>query len=195
MNTKLEVKWVCATVAGSLALLIAGCDRPAATEDIAKSQSTLGSNSNDGFLTSAVKSALMADPTVKIADLNVETRKGDVQLGGIVDNQQQLDRATVVARTVNGVISVENKLVLKGTTLPPIVDLASAADIDVTARVKTALQKDAATKSVDVAVATLKGDVRLSGTLDNQVQIDDVVRLARGVDGVQSIHDELSIKK
>ena len=67
-------------------------------------------------------------------------------------------------------------------------------DNEVTARVKLALLEDEKTNGFDIAVVTLKGDVRLTGVVDNQGQIDLVKKLARGVGGVHSIHDELSVK-
>jgi hyperosmotically inducible protein len=72
---------------------------------------------------------------------------------------------------------------------------ANVADADVTSNVRTALQQDASLKGMDISVATLKGDVRLSGFVDNQAQIDSAVKLARAADGVHSIKDELAVKK
>jgi osmotically-inducible protein OsmY len=69
------------------------------------------------------------------------------------------------------------------------------SDVEVTTKVKTALLTDLKVKSFDIAVVTLKGDVRLTGTVDNQEQLDHVDTLVRSVEGVHSIHDELTIKK
>jgi osmotically-inducible protein OsmY len=65
----------------------------------------------------------------------------------------------------------------------------------VTTKVKTALHSDELVKSFDIAVVTLKGDVRLTGAVDNQVQLDHIDKLVRSIEGVHSIHDELTIKK
>jgi hyperosmotically inducible protein len=69
------------------------------------------------------------------------------------------------------------------------------SDNDVTTKVKTALISDDTLKGFDIAVVTTKGDVRLTGILDNQNQIDRANALARAVDGVHAIHDELTLKK
>jgi Putative phospholipid-binding domain. len=42
---------------------------------------------------------------------------------------------------------------------------------------------------------TRKGEVQLSGFVDNQAQINRAIDVARGVEGVQSINNEMSIKK
>jgi hyperosmotically inducible protein len=69
------------------------------------------------------------------------------------------------------------------------------SDADVTSNVTTALQGDEELKNFDISVITLKGDVRLTGTVDNQDYLDSVEKLVRSIEGVHSIHDELIIKK
>jgi len=71
----------------------------------------------------------------------------------------------------------------------------NVSDTDVSEHVKTALLQSEVLKGFDIGVVTLKGDVRLSGVLDNQAQIDEAVRVARASDGAHTIHDELTIKK
>ena len=77
-----------------------------------------------------------------------------------------------------------------GTTVGTVMD-----DTMVTSKVKTALLGDASTKSFAVSVETVQGDVRLSGFVDNQAQIDQALKVARGVEGVKSVRNELSLKK
>lgn len=95
-------------------------------------------------------------------------------------------------------------MLLGGCHMPPEVveKLAHSAtmrpgerDADVTAKVKAALLDDANSKGFDIAVATLNGDVRLTGLVDSQSQIDHVIGVASSVKGVHSIHDELGLSK
>jgi len=55
---------------------------------------------------------------------------------------------------------------------------ANVSDIDVTEHVKTALLSNDALKGFDIQVVTLKGDVRLTGVLATQAQIDLATRIA-----------------
>ncbi len=71
----------------------------------------------------------------------------------------------------------------------------NVSDIDVTEHVKTALHQNELLKGFDITVVTLKGDVRLVGVLDSQIQIDEALRIARVAEGAHTIHDELTIKK
>jgi osmotically-inducible protein OsmY len=73
--------------------------------------------------------------------------------------------------------------------------VGNVSDIDVTEHVKTALHQNEALKGFDITVVTLNGDVRMTGVLDNQPQIDEALRIARAADGAHAIHDELTIRK
>jgi hyperosmotically inducible periplasmic protein len=174
-----------------VSISIPGCNRqqdPAA----AAPKTTVGTEIDDGVVTARVKSALLAEPDVKAFDIKVETRKGQVQLSGFVDTQARIDSAIALTRKVEGVNGVENGMTLKDgkATVGNTVD-----DGIVTAKVKSALLADPAVKSFDIAIVTRKGEVQLSGFVDNQAQINRAIDIARGVEGVQSINNEMSIKK
>jgi len=74
---------------------------------------TVGMQLDDAVLTASVKSALIADPSIKSFDFKVQTRKGEVQLSGFADNEGQIQRATDLARGVAGVKTVINNMELK----------------------------------------------------------------------------------
>jgi hyperosmotically inducible protein len=143
-------------------------------------------------VTTRVKSALLDNVDVKSFDLKVETRKGEVMLSGFVDNQTQIDRAMAITLGVTGVKSVDNKVSLKGgsTSIGNKID-----DSVITAKVKTALVADTTVKSADIAVITRKGEVQLSGFVNNQGQIDRAQEVARGIEGVSSVSNDMKIKK
>lgn len=181
-----------AALAGASTGFIAGCSKSSDASGPPPPSTTVGTEIDDSVVTTRVKSALLADPDVKSYDLKVETRKGEVQLSGFVDNQTQIDRATAVTRAIPGVKSIENKVNLKGaaTTVGNKVD-----DGITTSKVKTALLADANIKSFDIAVVTRKDEVQLSGFVDNQSQMDRAVDIARGIEGVRAVRNEMSIKK
>ncbi|QJR16725.1 BON domain-containing protein [Usitatibacter palustris] len=77
-----------------------------------KSEST-GEYVDDTAITTKVKSAILAEDTLKSAEINVETFKGIVQLSGFVSTQANVDKAVVVARNVSGVKSVKNDMRVK----------------------------------------------------------------------------------
>jgi hyperosmotically inducible protein len=68
---------------------------------------------DDTAITTKVKAAIFNEPTLKSAEINVETFKGAVQLSGFVKERADIDKAVVVARGVGGVKSVKNDMRLK----------------------------------------------------------------------------------
>ena len=60
-----------------------------------------------------MKAAIFNEPTLKSAEINVETFKGVVQLSGFVKTRADIDKAAVVTRGVSGVKSVKNDMRLK----------------------------------------------------------------------------------
>lgn len=69
---------------------------------------------DDSVITTKVKAAVLNEPTLKVAEINVETFKGVVQLSGFVRDAADVPKAAEVARGVKGVTSVKNSLLVKG---------------------------------------------------------------------------------
>jgi osmotically-inducible protein OsmY len=69
---------------------------------------------DDAVITAKVKAAVLEDPSLKSAEINVETFKGIVQLSGFVRSRADIGKATEVAKGVAGVKSVKNDMILKG---------------------------------------------------------------------------------
>jgi BON domain len=68
---------------------------------------------DDAVLTTKVKAAIFNDPSLKSAEINVETFRGEVQLSGFVNSRADINKAVEVARDVIGVQSVKNDMRLK----------------------------------------------------------------------------------
>jgi hyperosmotically inducible protein len=68
---------------------------------------------DDTVLTTKVKTAIFSEPTLKSAEINVETFKGVVQLSGFVSSHDAENKAVHVASAVKGVKSVKNDMRVK----------------------------------------------------------------------------------
>src|SRR4249919_1115082 len=78
----------------------------------AKQEGT-GEYVDDTVITGKVKAAILNEPTLKSAEINVETFKGVVQLSGFVSSKDAENTAVAVTRTVAGVKSVKDDMRLK----------------------------------------------------------------------------------
>ncbi len=99
-------KIACAIFLGSSLLITGGCASTAQQEGT-------GEYVDDSVITTKVKTAIFNEPSLKVAEVNVETFKGTVQLSGFVKTQADINKAVEVTRTVGGVKSVKNDLRIK----------------------------------------------------------------------------------
>jgi osmotically-inducible protein OsmY len=76
-------------------------------------QEGTGEYVDDTVVTSKVKAAILDEPSLSSAEINVETFKGVVQLSGFVTSKADINKAVTVARSVSGVTSVKNDMRLK----------------------------------------------------------------------------------
>ena len=67
-------------------------------------------------------------------------------------------------------------------------------DSVITSKVKSAFLTAEDLKSFDIGVETFKGTVQLSGFVKSQQQVDKAGQIARGVEGVKSVKNDLIVK-
>jgi osmotically-inducible protein OsmY len=68
---------------------------------------------DDTVITSKVKAAILEEPGLKSAEINVETFKGVVQLSGFVSSRARINKAVELAHGVRGVKSVKDDMRIK----------------------------------------------------------------------------------
>lgn len=78
-----------------------------------RTHESTGEYVDDSVITTKVKSLLAADDFLKSFQIGVETYKGVVQLSGFVNTQKAVDKAIEITRSVKGVKSVKNDLIVK----------------------------------------------------------------------------------
>jgi osmotically-inducible protein OsmY len=92
-----------------LLMLIATFAACAAT----RTQSSAGEFVDDSVITTKVKSLLAEDDFLKSFQISVESFKGTVQLSGFVNSKKAVDKAGEITKTVKGVKSIKNDLIVK----------------------------------------------------------------------------------
>ena len=78
-----------------------------------RTQESAGEYVDDSVITTKVKSMLAADDFLKSFEISVETYQGTVQLSGFVNSQKAVNKANEIAKSVKGVKSIKNDLILK----------------------------------------------------------------------------------
>jgi hyperosmotically inducible protein len=115
-----------------VAIMAAGCgqnsksddvaqkDNPSAAQQTADTGGKMGGATtaaiDDSTITTKVKAAIIAEPTLSAMDIKVNTTEGVVTLSGTLDDPQKITKAEHLAQAVDGVKTVNNELVVKSTS-------------------------------------------------------------------------------
>ena len=145
---------------------------------------------SDSWITSKTKIALFSDERVKGTQVSVDTKNGVVHLRGKVDSQEAKSAAAEIAKGIDGAKSVKNDLQVVAPTSRKAVD---ASDKDIAKTVETRMHKDSHLKKVDVRVDG--GVVTLTGEVASIGQSARASEMARGVAGVKSLKNELTVRQ
>ncbi|VEB50846.1 Osmotically inducible protein OsmY [Salmonella enterica subsp. enterica] len=129
---------------------------------------------------------------LKSTDISVETNQKVVTLSGFVESQAQAEAAVKVAKGVEGVTSVSDKLHVRDNKDGSV--KGYAGDTATTSEVKAKLLADDLVPSRKVKVETTDGVVQLSGTVETQEQSDRAESIAKAVDGVKSVKNDLKVQ-
>ncbi|WDB51567.1 molecular chaperone OsmY [Escherichia albertii] len=163
-----------------------------AGQKVDSSMSKVGNFMDDSAITAKVKAALVDHDNIKSTDISVKTDQKVVTLSGFVESQAQAEEAVKVAKSVEGVVSVSDKLHVRDSKESSV--KGYAGDTAITSEIKAKLLADDTVPSRHVNVETTDGVVQLSGTVDSQVQSDRAESIAKAVDGVKSVKNDLKTK-
>jgi hyperosmotically inducible protein len=81
---------------------------------VEKAADKISGTAQDIAITTSISAALVKDPDLSAIKINVDTKDGAVTLNGPAPTAAARDKATTLAKAVKGVVSVDNKLVIKG---------------------------------------------------------------------------------
>jgi hyperosmotically inducible periplasmic protein len=177
---------------------------------------TIACSQSDPGVTTAVKSKLAADDTVKAYQIDVDTKDRVVTLSGTVDTAAAKNQAVMIARQTDGVRDVVDHIAVNPeaaattgdlkeeakeagrdarTTAGGAADRSGAAltDAGVTSAVKTKLLADTTVSGLKIDVDTKDGVVTLNGMVSNKAAADRAMSLARESAGVKRVVNNLRI--
>lgn len=149
-----------------------------------------GEQVDDAALTSKVKAKLTADPEVNPFNIDVDTDQGVVTLRGEVDDSETKAEAGKLARNTSGVRGLRNLIEVGDGPMETVPGTDAALVTAITARL--AADDDVAAANIDVDAQD--GLVTLSGTVKTSAARQEAERIARSVDGVRSVRNELKVQ-
>lgn len=189
-KTLLAVMLGSALVSGSALAETSAVDK--AGDKIDSSMNKVGNFMDDSSITAKVKAALVDHDSIKSTDISVKTEKKVVTLSGFVTSQQQAEEAVKVAKGVEGVTSVSDKLHVRDSKSQSM--KGYAGDTATTSEVKAKLLADDVVPSRHIKVETTDGVVQLAGTVKSAAQSERAESIAKAVDGVKSVKNDIKVK-
>lgn len=163
-----------------------------AGKKIDSSMTKVGNFMDDSGITAKVKAALVDDKNIKSTDISVKTENKVVTLSGFVESQAQAEQAVATAKKVEGVTSVSDKLHVRDAKQQSV--KGYAGDAATTSEIKAKLLADSIVPSRHVKVETTDGVVQLSGEVKSSAQSEKAESIAKSVEGVKSVKNDLKVK-
>jgi osmotically-inducible protein OsmY len=197
--------------AGLATLVLAGCDRTPRVDNVApdsdKTATAPEREHSDPLITARVQARYFVSSDVKAHRIDVDTRDGVVTLEGTVDTAAERQAAGEIARGVDGVARVENKLLVRpaagraaDSQRRDAPDNAAAGRTGgtpawITTKIQSQyyLSPELKPWRIDVDTAP-SGAVTLTGLVDSEGDRAEAVRIARGTDGVTHVTDNLRVQ-
>jgi len=150
---------------------------------------------DDAAITAAIRSKLLWSKQADGMTTSVKTRSGRVTLTGNADSQADKDIAGRLASNTDGVMVVDNQLVVDALKPTPVEGAKGAveqarddvADSWITTKVKSTLMYSSNVSGSAISVSTNGGIVTLSGLVASGVERDLAIELAQNVRGVKSV--------
>jgi len=184
-ETPLRYTLIAAAVAFGLGIT------PAAIADDASApqahSDSMGAAIADGDITTKVKLKMVGMNSLKGSDIDVTTTNGVVTLDGTATGPKSKAAAEKVALSIDGVKSVDNRLVTPSSSKVVANTDRAVSDTWITTKVKSDILADSVSKGFEVNVVTTGGVVVLKGFLANQDAIDHVRDIVEKVNGVKSV--------
>jgi len=149
---------------------------------------TIGSMVDDSAISISVKSKMIADEFVKARHIDVDVLNGVVFLVGVVESSSQRRMAADIARSVEGVIRIENQLLVGKTTAGQVLN-----DTILTSKIRTGLLKDPDIRSTNIDVDTINNIVTLTGIVTSRYEKNKVLETVYNIAGNRRVIDNLSV--
>lgn len=166
-------------------LVLSGCVGSATTKSV-------GERLDDSAISTKIKTSLLADRSTDGLDIEIEVFKGRVQLNGFADNQAEFVRAEEIARSVKGVVEIENNLIIPDNSNRGVGRYLD--DKGLVARVKTALARNKEIAALEIEVEVNRGIVQLGGFVNDDAERQRAGDIVARVGGVKQVANNIAVK-
>lgn len=178
---------------------------------------TVGQRIDDAKIVTVVNTDLVKDKELSAMKINVDSTQGHVILRGTAPNNAAKERAEVIAKGVNGVTHVDNQLIVSNKATGydntkanmsktannvnnSVINTANKAgdkldDVSINTTINSGLMADNDLSAMKINVDVKNGQVWLKGSAPTTAAKNRATDIAKNVDGVTSVHNQLTVRK
>lgn len=176
--------------------------KPASQTEPQGQDRSLAKAITDSWITMKVHAQFVPEDALENSNIDVDTRAGVVTLSGTVPTEAGRTRAVEIARSVDGVKSVNDKaLRVAPETVGTAGQVADAGrrvgrsvnDGWIKSKVYSQFLTEDALNDSNIDVDVSKGMVSLSGTVRTQAGRERAEAIAKGTDGVKGVKNALKV--
>jgi len=160
----------------------------------------------DAWLDGKLESALLFNQHLNSFNIDTDVQNGVAYLRGAVESDIDRDLAGQIAESIEGVTDVKNELEVDKTKARAEHDNAAAnqanrgfkqavTNATTTARIKSELLVNSNTAGLAINVDSMGGEVTLSGAVSSEQERALAGQIAANTDGVDSVDNQLTVKK
>jgi osmotically-inducible protein OsmY len=142
---------------------------------------------HDDRIVKSARNSYVFQVYLKGDDIKIESKNGAVTLTGVVSEEFHKSLAKETVEALPGVVSVDNRLELKGA--PPTAN----SDAWVEVKVKSTLLFHRSVSAEDTEIDVKYGVVTLRGKATSQAQKELTTEYAKDVEGVKSVNNEMTV--
>ncbi|MCB0309612.1 MAG: BON domain-containing protein [Bdellovibrionales bacterium] len=156
---------------------------------------------SDTWLEAKLVTTITLNRNLSIFDIDTDVRNQVAYLSGVVATDVEKNLAEEVARSIDGIKDVNNKIAVDKSKAPRQEDMANnersfgqkIEDLTTTASIKSSFLTNSNVDGLDINVDTMNGKVTLKGTVASDQEKALAVQIAKNTDGVSSVNDELKV--
>lgn len=170
----------------------------------ARQETGMRADVRDAWLDGKLETALLFNQHLNSFSIDTEVENGVAYLTGAVESDIDRDLAAEIAKSIDGVVRVENQLVVDETRVKSANESDDAArkqrsfkqavtDATLTAKVKSQLLLNENTKGLQIDVDSRNGEVTLSGKVASAEEKQLAEMIADNANGEAAIHSRLQV--
>ena len=158
----------------------------------------------DAWIDGRLEATFLFNEHLNSFDIATDVENGIVRLDGSVESEIERDLAGEIAKSIDGVRGVDNRLTVDDSSArtAPASDAGREAqgfrqvviDATLTARIKSKLLANGDVSGLSVDVDSSGGNVILSGTVDSEEEKELIASIAINTEGATSVNNLLVVE-